>query len=74
MKFPSKVTSYSESILPKMLAVIKVLNDGDISPRSLYKKTTKEVGDINDFLEVLDCLYAIGEIALDEGRGMIYKC
>lgn len=74
MRLPNKVISYKESVFPKMISVLKVVNEGDLSVGKLYKKTAKDVGDVKDFIEVLDCLYALGKIDYDERRGVITLC
>lgn len=71
MKFPSKVTAYSESILPKFPIVLVQLQFSDMTPGELYAKVKKSFDDIEDFIEVLDCLYALQRIDIDESRGTI---
>ena len=38
MRFPSKVTSFNESIISKFPMIFKELESGDLSPSELYKK------------------------------------
>jgi hypothetical protein len=62
MKFPSKVTPYQNSILAKFPIILTYLEGQDMKPGELYKKTKSKVSDIGEFLEILDCLYALGKI------------
>ncbi len=68
MRFPSKVTPYSESILAKFPIILSVLEKDDLTPEVLYSKVKSKVSDIGELVEILDCLYALGKIViLDEG-------
>lgn len=67
MKFPSKVTSYKESSLALFPAILNHLEKKDMTPSELYKKTKKKVAGIQEFLEILDCLYALNKIELEGG-------
>lgn len=71
MKFPSKVTAYSESILPKFPVVLAQLQSGDMKPGALYAKVKRDFDNVEDFIEVLDCLYALKRIDIDESWGTI---
>ena len=62
MKFPSKVTPYKESSIAKMPAILEKLEKCDMTP--------KELSGIQEFIELLDSLYAMRKI--DEKEGTIY--
>nr|DAM69483.1 MAG TPA: hypothetical protein [Caudoviricetes sp.] len=64
MKFPSKVTSYKESSLALFPVILKQLEKKDMMASDLYKKTKKKVSGIQEFLEILDSLYALNKIEL----------
>ena len=66
MKFPSKVTPYKESIIALYPVVLSYLEKGDLSPGDLYKKIKNKVTDIREFMDILDCLYALNKIELRE--------
>ncbi|CRH86202.1 Uncharacterised protein [Chlamydia trachomatis] len=67
MKFPSKVTSYKESSLALFPVILKYLEKKDMTPSELYKKTRGKISGIQEFLEILDCLYALNKIELEGG-------
>jgi hypothetical protein len=72
MKFPSKVTPFKNStlgLLPKLLSLIKA---GDISPISLLGKIKGEIGSASNFLDALDCLFALRKIELNEQTGDLH--
>lgn len=72
MKFPSKVTPYQASILAKFPAVLSCLENEDLKPDDLYKKVKSKIADVGEYLEILDCLYALGKIELREEGGMLH--
>ncbi|MDO5295546.1 MAG: hypothetical protein Q4F00_02740 [bacterium] len=55
--------------MPKFPVILSVLSDGSLSPRALYGKVKSHVKDVGEFVEILDCLYALGKIELDEESG-----
>jgi|BioPla2DNA2_1021312.scaffolds.fasta_scaffold59460_2 hypothetical protein len=64
MRFPSKVTSYNDSILSKFPLVIKELTIEDLTPEKLFMRIKNKLRDINEFIDVLVCLYTLNEIVL----------
>ena len=65
MKVPSKVTPYRESIIAKFPIVLSQLEKKDMTPNELYAKMIKsKIKDIREFVEVLDCLYAMNKIEI----------
>lgn len=65
MKMPSKVTQYKESIIAKFPVILTILEKEDLSPTELYGKVRKsKIKDITEFVEVLECLYAMNKIEL----------
>ncbi len=65
MRFPSKITSYKESIISKLPILLEVLKVKDYSVESLYNETKKKLS-IKDFIDALDCLYVLGEITINK--------
>jgi hypothetical protein len=67
MKLPSKVTPYKESTIAKFSVVLELLEKSDMTPQELFAKVRKsKIKDISEFVEVLDCLYAMNKIEIDE--------
>ena len=67
MKIPSKVTPYKESTIAKFPVSLSLLEQNDMTPNELYAKVKKsKVKDIAEFVEVLDCLYAMNKIEIRE--------
>lgn len=64
MKFPSKVTSYKESTIAIFPIVLSHLEKKDMTPSELYKKVKNKVSGIQEFMEILDSLYALNKIEL----------
>lgn len=71
MKLPSKITSYKQSVFPKMVKVLQLLEVQDYTPTGLYQKMRKYVNDVGEFVEILDCLYMLKRIELDPERKVV---
>nr|WP_283573863.1 ABC-three component system middle component 7 [Limosilactobacillus ingluviei] len=68
MKMPSKVTSFRESSLYKMLVILKKLDARPMKPEELLKSVNNQFEDVGEFLETLDLLYMLNKISVnDEG-------
>lgn len=63
MKLPSKVTSYKESTISKFPIILKLLKEKDYTVSSLYTKIKNKIS-INDYVDVLFCLYILNKITL----------
>lgn len=72
MKLPNKVIMYKESTISKFPAVLSCLKEQDMSPALLYKKVKSKVEDIGEYIDILDCLYALGKIELIEHLGVLH--
>lgn len=64
MRLPSKVTPYSQSTLSQFPPILKQLSEKDLSPAALYKKVRSKFADVDEFVDTLDCLFALGQIEL----------
>lgn len=71
MKLPSKITSYNQSIFPKMVKTLELLEKQDYTPTGLFLKMKKNVANVGEFIEVLDCLYVLNKIELDPKRKVV---
>lgn len=72
MRFPSKVTTFNESILPKFPIVLKELAQVDMKPEDLYRKLKKNLKNLKEYVEILDALYALGEIEIIDEEVLHY--
>lgn len=72
MKLPSKITSYKECVLSKFTPILNILENEDVAILPLYSATKKQFTDIEEFMDTLDCLFALGKIVLNEERGVIH--
>lgn len=74
MKFPNKVINYNESIISKFPNILLLLKDKRYTIISLYEKTKNYFEDINEFIETLDCLFALNKIKIDEESRSVESC
>lgn len=75
MRFPSKVTSYRESIFPAMLSLCKVMHasEGHLGVRALLDKVRNQNISTEDAVMALDVLYALRKVSLmRENAEVIY--
>lgn len=66
MLLPNKLIPYDQSILPKLSVLLKELKDNPKSVHDLYKRVIKKMAGVSEFIDALDCLYALGKIEFDE--------
>ena len=66
MKFPNKITPYKESIISKFPMILNLLEQRDYEVFSLYSELEKKMT-IAEFINALDCLYALNKVTLTEG-------
>lgn len=71
MRYPNKIISYSQSIIPSFPEVLSAIRKAPLSPDDLYKITVKAFADVGEFVEALDCLYAMGYIEYDRKTGRL---
>lgn len=64
MRLPNKVTSYKESVLSKFSPILNELSQKDMLIYEVYFTTKDNYENISDFLDALDCLYALNKIEL----------
>jgi len=66
MRLPNKLFSYNESVISKFPFILqKVSEENNMSILELYHSLSGKFEDITEFLEALDCLYALGKIKYD---------
>lgn len=66
MKMPNKVTPYKESSIAKFPIVLALLEKEDMTPSELFSKVKKnKIQNIDEFVEIIDCLYAMHKIEID---------
>lgn len=68
MRLPSKTTPYDRSIIPYFSRIVSVLSSEDADPMKVFDKIELKDKTINDYLDALDCLFALGKIELTKGE------
>lgn len=63
MKFPNKVTSYKDSTLSKFPIILGKIKTKDYPVSILYKELEDKIT-LQDFIDVLDCLFVLNQITL----------
>ncbi len=68
---PSKVISYRESSISRYARVLIRLREREYEPMELYKDMKNVFDGIDDYMDVLDGLYALRAIEFNDNRGTI---
>lgn len=71
MRMPSKVNSYSDSVIALFAPILENLEERDMTPHELLEATRTKVSEISVFLDALDCLYKLGQIEIPEGMEVL---
>ena len=73
MKFPNKSILYNESVLSKFPTILSLLSRGEMSVAELYLAMKPQTENVADFVDALDCLYALRKIKFNtETRRLSY--
>jgi hypothetical protein len=72
MLLPNKITPFKESILAKFPVLLKEIKTADISVMELFKKVNPEMNSVANYLEILDCLFALKKIELTEPTEVLH--
>ena len=72
MKLPNKVTSYEESVLGKLVPILKLLSRKNMHIYELYAETKKLYSSYLDFIDVLDCLFALRKIEYFDNEEVLH--
>ncbi len=72
MKFPNKVIPYNESVISKFPVILDALQKQDCSVLFLYKKCSKHISGISEFMDVLDCLFVLGKVEFYPEGGTLH--
>ena len=71
MLLPDKLFSYNESTLSKFTLVLKELRKQPMGVHELYQKVISSMDGVNEFIDVLDCLYALQKIEYDDAKEVL---
>lgn len=63
MRLPSKVTSFKDSTLAKFPIVLNKIKTKDYPVAILYEEICDKIS-LQDYIDVLDCLFALKQITL----------
>lgn len=66
MLFPNKLITYRESVISKFPYVLQMLQEGPMPASELYKSLSGSITGVSEFMDVLDCLFALNRIEFDE--------
>lgn len=73
MQLPNKLYSYKNSTLALIPTVLNELKNEPLPAEQLYQNVRTQLNDATDFLSVMDCLYALGAVDINE-EGEVFIC
>lgn len=73
MQFPNKLYSYRKSTLALIPIVLCAIENNPIAVAELYKRIRPSLSDATDFLSVMDCLYALRAVDVND-EGEVFMC
>lgn len=71
MLLPNKLFSYNESTLSKFPIILRELQNRPMTVKELYQRTVRNLSGVNEYIDVLDCLYALHKIEYDDNEGVL---
>ncbi len=71
MKLPNKIVCYDESVLSKLTPILSILVNGDITLIALYNQTKNLYRNFEEYIDVLDCLFALKKITYLSNEGVL---
>lgn len=72
MNLPNKLNCYKQSIVSKFPIILKLLEGNEYELLTLYNKVTPDIKNIAEFIEILDCLFALNKIGYKEEKRSLY--
>ncbi len=72
MRLPNKVTSYKESVLKLLPPILEVISKNDLHIYDVYCLTSDNYKSITEFIDALDCLFALNKITYTNSTEMIH--
>ena len=73
MQLPNKLYSYKTSTLALVPKVLTELRNGSMEVKDLFLILKPSLTDATDFLSVMDCLYALRAVDIND-EGEVYSC
>lgn len=74
MKLPNKLFTFRESIISKFPIILKTLEkENHLTIYELYISEINKFEDISEFLEAIECLYALGKIEYSYELRRVYN-
>ena len=72
MKLPNKIISSKESVLSRFPLVLSVLSENPMNVYELFELTKDSFTDIEEYMDTIECLYALKKVTFDDESGVLY--
>ena len=75
MVLPGKTADYKSSVISKFTLILQIMKDEKFCEVSeLQERTKQSFSSIAEFVQVLDCLFALGKIEMNEDKTGVCLC
>ncbi|ETJ98397.1 ABC-three component system middle component 7 [Propionimicrobium sp. BV2F7] len=71
MRLPNKLFSFEESTLANLPVILQLLESGPMPVLDLYHGVEASFGGVDEFLDTMECLYALGAVEINDERQVI---
>lgn len=72
IRYPSKICEYKDSSISKFPILLEVLKENDYSIHDLFSEVKGSIKSITEYIEILDCLYALGKLEFNKDTRRIH--
>ena len=74
MQLPNKITRYENSLISKFPLILTMLKSESFKPKELFESCKKDFENITEFIQTVDCLFALSKVKLNKVKGEIELC
>lgn len=75
MVLPGKNAVYKDSVISKFPIILTILSEEKFCKIvDLQNRTKNQFYSVSEFVQTMDCLYALGKIEINETKDGVYIC
>ena len=74
MQLPNKITRYENSLISKFPLILTMLKRESFKPKELFESCKNDFENITEFIQTVDCLFALSKVKLNKVTGEIELC
>lgn len=74
MQLPNKITRYENSLISKFPLILAMLKKKSFKPKDLFESCKNDFENISEFVQTVECLFALSKVKLNEETGEVELC